>query len=937
MIKIEIDGKKLCVEEGTTLLRAATDNGIKIPDLCYDGRVELYGACGLCVVEVEGIPKLLRACSAKATDGMVVHTKTPRTVSARKTALELLLSDHDGDCRAPCTLACPANTDCRGYVGLIANGEYEEAARVIKEKVPIPASIGRVCPHPCEKKCRRQYVDEPISLAALKSFAADMDMASENAFVPTPAPNTGKRVAIAGGGPAGLTAAYFLRLAGHDVTIYDAMPKMGGMLRYGIPEYRLPKRVLDAEIRQIEALGITFKNNTKIGADVNLAELQAANDAVLIAAGAWNSSKMRAEGENLEGVLGGIDFLRAVALGERPNIGKRVAVVGGGNTAMDACRTAVRLGAEEVYIIYRRTENEMPADKEELRESKEEGVIYKFLTNPIAFTGENGKLTGARLQKMQLGEPDAGGRRRPEPIEGAVEEIELDTVIMAIGQYPNLAGFEAVDSTKRGTVAADEQSFRTSLPGVFAVGDITNKGADIAIAAVGEAQKASVVIDRYLSGEEVGYQRPFVVEREIPKEFFDRFEKAPRAKMPQTDPEICKHNFEEVSLGLSKEAALQEAMRCLECGCHDFFECKLVSYANDYAVQPQRFAGQKHSRNNEDTDALISRNTDKCILCGLCVRVCDEAMGKTTLGLIGRGFDTIVQPEFDLPLNNTKCAFCGQCVTVCPTGALREKLPVQKRVPVQENSRKSVCNLCSGLCSTDVRYVGNTVFRVLPYGEQGLLCKGGRFGVFALNSENKLSAPLSAEQLTRIREKLSSFAKAEIAVVVGSAATLEESFLAKKLGGENTFTLADENAAGFAGMKWLGVQKTDENALQSFKVIVAVGARLPDALYHNGAYVVSLDCFKTEAKEQIAVAPFVSNSGTYLRADGTLASLQKAVNCVSPAASEVLSVLTDIPNDSFTVLTAEYKDSCCKEAIQKGGLYAETKDSALLEEFLKTV
>lgn len=937
MIRIEIDGKSLCVEEGTTLLRAATDNGIKIPNLCYDGRVELYGACGLCVVEVEGIPKLLRACSAKATDGMVVHTQTPRTVSARKTALELLLSDHDGDCRAPCTLACPANTDCQGYVGLIANGEYEEAARVIKEKVPIPASIGRVCPHPCEKKCRRQYVDEPISLAALKSFAADMDMASENAFIPTPAPSTGKKVAIAGGGPAGLTAAYFLRLAGHEVTIYDAMPKMGGMLRYGIPEYRLPKRVLDAEIRQIEALGITFKNNTKIGTDVTLADLQDANDAVLIAAGAWNSSKMRVEGEDLAGVLGGIDFLRAVALGERPNIGKKVAVVGGGNTAMDACRTAVRLGAEEVYIIYRRTENEMPADKEEIRESKEEGVVYKFLTNPIAFTGENGKLTGARLQKMQLGEPDAGGRRRPEPIEGAIEEIELDTAIMAIGQYPNLAGFEAVESTKRGTVAADEQSFRTSLPGVFAVGDITNKGADIAIAAVGEAQKASVVIDRYLSGEEVGYKKPFVVEREIPTEFFDRFEKAPRAKMPQTDPEVRKHNFEEVSLGLSEEAARQEAMRCLECGCHDFFECKLVSYANDYAVQPQRFAGQKHSRNNEDTDALISRNTDKCILCGLCVRVCDEAMGKTTLGLIGRGFDTIVQPEFDLPLNNTKCAFCGQCVTVCPTGALREKLPVQKRVPARENSQKSVCNLCSGLCSTDIRYVGNTVFRVLPYGEQGLLCKGGRFGVFALNSESKLSAPLSMEQLTRVREKLSGFATEEIAVVVGSAATLEESFLAKELGGENTFTLADENAAGFAGMEWLGIKKADESALRGFKAIVAVGAKLPDAFYHNGVYVVSLDCFKTEADEQIAVAPFVSNSGTYLRADGTLVKLQKAVDCTSPKARDVLSVLADIPENSFSVLVSEYKDCCCKKTVQKGGLYAEIKDSTLIEEFLKTI
>ena len=440
-ITLTIDGKKIEAQEGMTILNVASQNGIKIPNLCYDGRVELYGACGLCTVEVEGIPKLLRACSTKVNDGMVVHTQTERVKASRKVALELLLSDHTGDCVAPCSKACPAGTDCQGYVGLIANGEYTEAVKLIKEKLPLPASIGRICPHPCEKNCRRQYVDEPISIAFLKSFVADMDLLGDT-YIPEIEPDTNKKVAIIGGGPAGLASAYFLRKNGHSVTVFEQMPKMGGMLRYGIPEYRLPKAVLDKEVKLIEDMGVTLKNNVNIGKDISFEDLKKDFDATLVAIGAWNSSKMRVQGEDLDGVWGGIDFLRQIALGNKPEIGKNVAVCGGGNTAMDACRVAVRLGAENVYVIYRRTKDEMPADPQEILESEEEGVIYKYLTNPIEFTGENGKLNGVILQKMELGEPDESGRRRPVAIEGATEEIALDSVIMAIGEYPNLNGFE---------------------------------------------------------------------------------------------------------------------------------------------------------------------------------------------------------------------------------------------------------------------------------------------------------------------------------------------------------------------------------------------------------------------------------------------------------------------------------------------------------------
>ncbi len=670
-IKIIIDGRECVGQAGDTILNIAAQNGIEIPNLCYNKNLKIYGACGLCVVEAEKVPKLLRACATVAQDGQVIHTNSPRAAQARKIALELLMSDHEGDCKGPCHLACPAHTDVQAYVKAIAEGNDKEAVRLMKEKIPVPASIGRVCPHPCELDCRRQFVESPLSIAYLKAFSADKDLASNDPYMPVIAEATGKRVAIVGGGPAGLAAAYRLKVRGHEVTIFDQMSEMGGMLRYGIPEYRLPKAVLASEIALMVKMGVEMKNNVKVGKDITLDSLRSAYDAVLVAVGAWKSTGIGCEGDKLEGVVGGIDMLLEVNLGKRPDLGKNVAVVGGGNVAMDACRTAVRLGAENVYVIYRRTRAEAPAEDLEIEEAIEEGVNFKWLTNPAEIIGENGKVTQIKLQVMELGEPDASGRRSPVPVEGKFEVLDVDTVISAIGQKCALEGFEELTKTRKGTIEANEETGATNIEGVFALGDATNRGPSIAIRAIGEADDAADAIHAYLYGLPMDIFHPYYSKKKPENIDFSIHEKKARAEMSCKDPSYRKGNFDAVINGFTDEQARAEAGRCLECGCHDYADCKLIRYTNQQPVNPDRLAGNKHQCFTEQRLVSIERDQGKCLLCNLCVRTCREEVGAGILGLVGRGFKTVVKPEFEGSATIAKCMDCHKCADLCPTGALK--------------------------------------------------------------------------------------------------------------------------------------------------------------------------------------------------------------------------------------------------------------------------
>lgn len=746
-IKIIINGKACIAKKGQSILLAAKENGIEIPTLCFDERVEAFkGDCGVCAVEVEGFAEPVLSCKTPVADGMVITTQSDKLASVRKAALDVMLAPHNGDCRPPCALTCPAHTDCQGYVGLIANGQFKEAIKLIKEKIPLPGSIGRVCPHPCETECRRGIKDESISIAFLKRFAADMD--AKDPYLPPVAPETGKKVAIIGGGPMGLSTAYFLRQKGHAITVFESMPNFGGMLRYGIPEYRLPKKVVDAEAEAIAHMGVELRPNTKIGEDISFEDIRKDYDAVVLAIGAWVSTGTGCPGEDAKGVIGGIDFLRKVVRGEKMDIGEKVAIVGGGNTAMDACRTAVRLGAKKVYNIYRRTKDEMPADLIEIEEAEEEGVIFRNLTNPIEYlSDENGRVNRVNLQIMELGEPDASGRRAPKPVAGATEILDVDTVILAIGQAVNAKPFDT-DKTRKKAIAYDKDTFMTSIEGVFAGGDCGNDKISIAIEAIGDAMKTSVSVDAYLRGEKLTYKKPYsVVHDDIDEMTFEDRERELRPTMEQLTAEQRKTNFEEVVKGYNAAQAVKEANRCLECGCGKYYECKLVKYADEYCEDWRLPENRKHQNDFKynDDHPFVVRDPNKCINCNLCLNMCKDVMGAEALEEVEIDDKIMIRPILGSQLLGTNCVSCGNCVSVCPTGALQAATTNGKMVPLKTKKVRTTCPYCGVGCQIDLCVCGDRIVDVHPaFGpsNSGILCVKGKFAYEFVNHPDRLKTPL---------------------------------------------------------------------------------------------------------------------------------------------------------------------------------------------------
>lgn len=480
---------------------------------------------------------------------------------------------------APCRNGCPAHVDIPRYIGMISGGFYEESLAVVREKTPLAGVLGRVCVHPCEANCRRQPLDEALSIRVLKRFVADFEVKNgPPRAAAAPANPDGKKVAVIGAGPAGLNASYQLARKGYRVTIFEALPVAGGMLAVGIPSYRLPRDILNGEIELVKSLGVEIRLNTRIGEDITFEQLRRDGfAAILIATGLHNSSSMRVEGEDAgyKGFFPGVEYLRRVNLHQEIELGRRAAVIGSGNVAMDCARSLVRLGVEEVYLVYRRSRAEMPANEAEIVAAEEEGVRFRLLANPTRILAEEGRVVGMECIRMELGEPDSSGRRSPVPVKGSEFILDVDMIVPAIGQVADLSFLtpdSGVEITKRGVIAADPLTMATSVPGVFAAGD-TVLGARTVIEAVASANKAVEAIDCYLRTGEVAVTPQIAIENFVEKTgVYDPAEKPPLIGNRPREEESCLpvaeriKGFSEAELGFDgPPAALRESGRCACC------------------------------------------------------------------------------------------------------------------------------------------------------------------------------------------------------------------------------------------------------------------------------------------------------------------------------------------------------------------------------------
>ncbi len=736
-IRIEVDGRVLEGFEGQTILEVCRANGIEIPTLCYEPKLPGFGACRMCVVEVEGEEHPPISCARVCEPEMKVQTQTEEVRRLRRTNLELIFSDHNAYCLPPCQNKCPSSIDIPGFLKANAEADWRESARIFKRTIPFPSVLGRVCPAPCEEHCRRDEVDEAIAIRDSHRYAGDQvlkSMLDDGVDPPIPferqAPS-GRRAAVIGSGPAGMSAAFYLLLAGHDVTVFERDPAPGGMLRYGIPQYRLPKvEVLEAEYESVTRLGGKIVCNAGLGTDFSLDDLTNQGfDAVVVAIGCYDTNKLGIPGEDAEECLDGLEYLRTATLGlpYPDHAGKRVVVIGGGFTSMDCSRTSVRQGAKEVTLVYRRDMKGMPAAFE-VHEAIEEGVTALFQASPVkVIVDEAGKVTGVEFIRMTLGAPDASGRRRPEPAPGTEFTIPCDRVLLAIGQGPELdwleqPGNEGPQKTKQWRLKADAVTFETGRPGVFGAGDV-RIGAATVVQACAEGRRAAYAVDAHLQGLDLSAIRTRQTLAEPQPEFlsivpFTNEVKEARYRMTALEAEERKHSYIEYELPYTREAAVAESTRCLQCTCEAIGFCDLRRLGIEYGttlqtLEPQhdagagyrsvtenRFTGTNHDYIRDDSHAFILREPSRCIDCGRCATVCAEVVGAACYDFMRIGFDTLVTTPLDMSLNDTPCVSCGRCAETCPTGALMPKPRILQKFEVDE-SRCILCGICVDACPYD--------------------------------------------------------------------------------------------------------------------------------------------------------------------------------------------------------------------------------------------
>jgi len=767
-VTLTIDGKELVAEKGLTILEVAKRSGIVIPTLCYVKGKPTDKHCNICVVVIADHEKygirdglkvagLFRACSTVAQNGMDIATSTKEIVSFRQERLAAISKTHFGDCKAPCNLTCPGQINVQGYIAHVARGEYEEALRLVMERNPVPFSVGRVCPRFCETRCRRILVDEPVSINHLKRFVADWCMSHEiNLNIPREKP-TGKRIAVIGGGPAGLTAAFFLTKKGHDVTIFEAASKLGGALRYGFPEYKIPKDVLDYEINTILKMGISIRLSQKWGKDFTIQDLKGQGfDAIFIGIGACVDESLEIPCSEKPHVYPAMKFLRLINEGRDVEFGNSAAVIGGNNIAMEVARSLIRKGVEDVRIIYPRAKLEMPAHQRNIREAENDGVKFMLMVSPSEICGKSSEDTRLRLDliRMKLGEPDQRGRREPIPIPGSNTSIYVDTIVSSLGQTAfkdHVEGGEIeaqIELSPKNLIVANPRSSQTNVEGVFAGGDAVT-GPKSVIQAVVAARRAAENIHAFvMDGKKEPAESRFNFTRgktfdDVDLKNFEGIKEKMREKMPERPAQIAVQDFDEVKLGFTEKMARREAERCLSCGCTAFERCDLKRYDIEFDVNINKTGmGIKPFYKIDYSHPAISVDPNKCIFCFRCVRYCEyDALEVKAKKVVEEGYPFGLEIKF-----KDNCVSCGKCVEYCSTGALNKK---NRTVPIQAediNVVKSTCPYCGTGCQVEIKVKGNTVMEIGADLEQGPnfgdLCVKGRFGHQFIQHPDRLKTPL---------------------------------------------------------------------------------------------------------------------------------------------------------------------------------------------------
>jgi formate dehydrogenase major subunit len=718
-IEVTVNDRKIQVTQGLTILQALLQENIYVPHLCYDIRVERSnGSCGLCVVDVELDDKReVKACQTPILPGMLITTNSSKLEMYRKIRLEQLLSDHNADCVAPCVTTCPANIDIQSYLRQVSIGNFETAIKIIKDRNPFPVVCGRVCPHSCEAACRRNLVDSPVAINHVKRFAADLDMARETPWIPKKNDPSGRKIAIIGAGPSGLSAAYYSALNGHEVTVFERQPQAGGMMRYGIPEYRLPKTTLEKEIDIIRNLGVRIVTGKALGTHLRLEDLQKDFDAVYLAVGSWIATPLHIEGDNIDGVRLGINYLEQVAKGIDSHPGNAVVALGGGNTAIDCARTALRRGAKKVRLVYRRTYEQMPAEEFEVKEALHEGVEMVFLASPVRIALNAAGRKEVHFLRMELGEKDRSGRRTPVPIDGSEFVLEADTVIGAIGQSTNvqfLYNDLPVRLNKWGDIDVNSKTLQCSADKIFAGGDCVTGPATViqGVAAGRRAAEAmnSFITKGYVHEENDEYSCNRGTLEDLPRWEFEEIPQIPRAAMRSIADDERLGGFKEVEIGYALEDARREAQRCLKCGCYERYNCTLRKEASLHGVEYKKPIHMRPGLPLVNDHPFISRDHNKCISCGRCVAACAEIEGPDVLAMYYKKGRQLVGTKSGLPLRDTDCVSCGQCVNSCPCGALEFRRAKGRVFSAINNNELTVV----GFVAPAVRSVITQAFGIEP-------------------------------------------------------------------------------------------------------------------------------------------------------------------------------------------------------------------------------